>query len=167
MPGGTLGSPIAPSRMASWPRNSSMTVSGSSSPVRCQRIAPRSYSVGWTSGATSRRTLRPSATTSGPIPSPAITARRMAGNPRSDRAEVGGPGLARPDPAGDVAEQLHLHLAVDRDGHQRLATAGGAADLGAGDVDPGLAEGGADGADDPGTVDVDEEEEVARQVQVD
>src|SRR4051794_11277914 len=167
MPGGTLGSPIAPSRIASWPRSSSITVSGSSSPVRCQRIAPRSYSVVWRSGATSRSTLRPSATTSGPIPSPAITARRMAANPRSDRAQVGRPGLARPDPAGDVAEQLRLHLTVDGHRHERLTAAGGAADLGTGDVHTGLAERGADRADDTGAVGVGEEEQVAGQVQVD
>ena len=39
---GTEGSPTAPSRIASWPRSSSRTESGSSSPVRCHRAAPRS-----------------------------------------------------------------------------------------------------------------------------
>ena len=45
MPDGTVGSPTAPSRIASWSRSSRSTESGSSSPVRCQRAAPRSYSV--------------------------------------------------------------------------------------------------------------------------
>src|SRR3954453_12505231 len=119
------------------------------------------------SGATSRRTLRPSATTSGPIPSPAITARRMTRNPRSGGVEVGGPGLAGTDPAGDVVQQLRGDPAVDGDRHQRLAATGGAADLGTGDVDTGLAERRADGADHAGAVGVDEEQQVARQVQVD
>ena len=52
---------------------------GSSSPVRCQRAAPRSYSVVSTPGTTPRRTLRPSATTSGPMPSPGITAKLHRG----------------------------------------------------------------------------------------
>src|SRR3954454_4730184 len=167
MPGGTLGSPIAPSRIASCPRSSSTTVSGSSSPVRCQRIAPRSYSVVSTSGATSRRTLRPSATTSGPIPSPAITARRMGKDPRSDGAEVGGPGLARADPAGDVVEEFWLHLPVDGDCHERLAAARGAADLRTGDVHTGLAQRGTDGAHDTRSVGVGEEEQIPGELQVD
>src|SRR5690348_10915314 len=119
------------------------------------------------SGATSRSTLRPSPTTSGPIPSPAITARRMARNPRSDSAEAGRPGLARADPAGDVRQQLRLDLAVDGHRHQRLTAAGRAAHLGAGDVDARLAERRADGAHDARPVGVDEEEQVAREVQVD
>ncbi len=76
-PGGTLGSPTAPSRIASCSRSSPITESGISSPVRCQRAAPRSYVVVSTSDTTSRRTLRPSATTSGPMPSPGITASLM------------------------------------------------------------------------------------------
>ena len=45
-PLGTPGSPMAPSRIASWSRISSSTESGRLSPVACQRRAPRSYSVG-------------------------------------------------------------------------------------------------------------------------
>src|SRR3954447_7154926 len=118
------------------------------------------------SGATSRRTFRASSTTSGPIPSPGTTARRMGTDPRSDGVEVRGPGLPRPDLAGDVAEQLRRDGAVDGDRHEGLPTAVGAAHLGAGDVDAGLAEGGTDRADDAGAVGVDEEQQVAGQVQV-
>src|SRR5215218_5914517 len=110
------------------------------------------------SGATSPRTLRASATTSGPIPSPGTTARRMATNPRSGRVEVGRPGLTRPDPAGDVPEQFGGDGVVDGDRHQRLATAGRAAHLGAGDVDPRLAQCRAHRTDDAGPVLVDEEQ---------
>src|SRR5829696_5647046 len=119
------------------------------------------------SGATSRRTFSPSATTSGPIPSPAITARRMAANPRSERVEIGGPGLARPDAVGDLTEQLRGHRTVDGHRHERLAAARGAADLGAGDVDRGLAECRTHDAHDARPVCIDEEEQVAREVEVD
>src|SRR5450631_546067 len=79
-PLGTPGSPTAPSRIASWSRSSSSTESGNVSPVACHRRAPRSYSVRSIltsyAGVTASSTLRPSATTSGPMPSPAITANR-------------------------------------------------------------------------------------------
>jgi hypothetical protein len=42
VPLGTLGSPTAPSRIASWSAISASTESGSTSLVRCQRSAPRS-----------------------------------------------------------------------------------------------------------------------------
>src|SRR3954462_4872273 len=90
------------------------------------------------SGATAPRTFRPSATTSGPMPSPAITASRMGTNPRSERVEIGRPGLARTDPLGHVGEQFGGHGAVDDDRHQRLATPRRAADLRTRDVDAGL-----------------------------
>src|SRR3712207_3874217 len=118
------------------------------------------------SGATSPRTFRPSATTSGPIPSPAITAKRMRTSPGSEGVEVGGSGLAGTDACGDVPEQVGRHGAVHGHGHERLPAAGGAADLRAGDVDAGLAQGRAHGADDARAVRVDEEEQVARQVEV-
>src|SRR3954453_5978624 len=118
------------------------------------------------SGATAPRTFRPSATTSGPIPSPAITASRMAVDPRSERVEVRGTGLARADPAGDVAEQLGRHGAVHGHGHQGLTAPGGPADLGPRDVDPRLAERRTDGADDAGPVGVGEEEQVTGGVEV-
>src|SRR3954447_21120643 len=104
------------------------------------------------SGATAARTLRASAVTSGPIPSPAITARRMGTDPRSGVVEVGRAGLAGTDPPGDVVQQLGRHRVVDGHRHERLATAGGAADLRAGDVDACLPERGPDRADDAGTV---------------
>src|SRR5215213_11775918 len=104
------------------------------------------------SGATSPRTFRPSATTSGPMPSPAITASRMARNPRSGGVEVGGPGLARPDALGDLPEQFGGHRAVDGHRHERLASARRAADLGTGDVHARLAQRGAHRADDAGAV---------------
>src|SRR4051794_28177013 len=166
MPGGTPGSPTAPSRIASCWRSSSSTVSGSSSPVRCHRAAPRSYGVVSTSGTTSRRTFSPSATTSGLIPSPGITARRMSTNPRSAVIEVGSLGLAGADPAGDVREQLRRDGAVDGDGHEGLPAAVGPADLGAGDVDTGLTERRTDGAHDTGPVGVDEEQQVRAEVEV-
>src|SRR5688500_11268795 len=118
------------------------------------------------SGATSRRTFSPSATTSGPMPSPGITARRMGTDPRSERVEVRGPGLPRTDAAGDVAEQLRRHRAVDGDGHQRLTTPVRAADLRAGDVDRGLPQRRAHRADDARPVGVGEEQQVAREVEV-
>src|SRR3712207_8889699 len=43
---------------------------------------------------------------SGPMPSPGITASRMGIDPRSEGVEVGCPGLARADATGDVLEQL-------------------------------------------------------------
>src|SRR4051794_21332354 len=119
------------------------------------------------SGATSRRTLRPSATTSGPMPSPAITASRMAANPRSEGVEVGGPGLACPDALADLPEQLGGHGVVDGHRHERLAAARRAADLRTGDVHARGAERRADGADHAGAVGVDEEQQVAREVEVD
>src|SRR3954465_3540760 len=99
------------------------------------------------SGATSWRTFRPSATTSGPIPSPGTTARRMGTDPRSAGGEVGGPGLAGTDPAGDVRPQLRRHGAVDGARHEGLAPLRRAAHLRAGDVDPGLSQCRAHGAD--------------------
>src|SRR5947209_7932829 len=98
MPLGTPGSPTAPSRIASCPRSSSSTLSGSSSPVRCQRAAPRSYGVLSMSGATPPSTFRASATTSGPMPSPGITARRMGPDPRSDPVGARVPVLPRAAP---------------------------------------------------------------------
>src|SRR3954447_866199 len=92
------------------------------------------------SGATAERTFNPSATTSGPMPSPGITATRMSGNPRSDGGQVGRAGLTRADVPGDVVEQLGAHRVVDGHRHERLAPARRAADLRAGDVDAGLAE---------------------------
>src|SRR3954451_25383264 len=92
------------------------------------------------SGATAERTFSPSATTSGPMPSPEITARRMTANPRSDGGEVGCAGLARADAPGDVVEQLAAHRAVDRHRHERLSPARRAAHLRAGDVDAALAQ---------------------------
>src|SRR5947199_133085 len=85
-------------------------------------------------------TFGPSATTSGPMPSPGITARRMGTDPRSGGREIRGTGLPRADAPGDVVEQVGAHPAVDGDRHERLATAGGAAHLGAGDVDAGLSQ---------------------------
>src|SRR3954453_4936236 len=76
------------------------------------------------SGATATRPFRPSATTSGPIPSPPIPASRMAADPRSERVEVRGTGLARADPAGDVAEQLGRRGAVHGHGQPGLAAPG-------------------------------------------
>src|SRR3954451_24393925 len=104
------------------------------------------------SGATAERTLSPSATTSGPMPSPGITARRMSGNPRSGGGQVRRVGLARPDAAGDVVEQLGAHRAVDGDRHERLSPARRPADLRTGDVDAGLAERGTHRADHAGPV---------------
>src|SRR4051794_22472195 len=101
------------------------------------------------SGATSPRTLRPSATTSGPMPSPGITARRMGPDPRSERIEVGRSGLARADRAGDLRQQVGGPRIVDGHRHERLAAAGSAADLRTGDVHAGLPERRADGTDDP------------------
>src|ERR1035437_5478829 len=77
-PLGTPGSPTAPSRIASWPRISARTESGRVSPVASQRRAPRSYAVVLTltplDSVTAERTLSASATTSGPMPSPPMTA---------------------------------------------------------------------------------------------
>src|SRR3954454_14626688 len=109
------------------------------------------------SGATAERTFSPSATTSGPMPSPGITARRMTGNPRSGGGQVGRMGLARADAPGDVVEEIGAHRAVDGDGHQRLSPARRAADLRTGDVHPGLAERGPHRADHAGAVEIGEE----------
>ncbi len=154
-PGGTLGSPTAPSRIASCPRSSLITESGISSPVRCQRAAPRSYVVVSTSDTTSRRTLRPSATTSGPMPSPGITASLMTSKAIRPAVAVGAraglqvsvaAGITRAPPAhsvsrsaprtsvgtdrgADPGQHLGRHRAVHGDHHQRLAAAPGAADL--------------------------------------
>src|SRR3954447_19154564 len=80
-PDGTPGSPTAPSRIASCPRSSSSTLSGSVSPVRCHRAAPRSYVVVSTLTSlptAASSTFRPSATTSPPMPSPGMTASRIS-----------------------------------------------------------------------------------------
>src|SRR3954468_22890969 len=119
------------------------------------------------SGATAERTFRPSATTSGPMPSPGITARRITRNPRSAAVEVGRTGLPRADPAGDLVEQLAAHRAVDGDRHQRLSPTRRPADLRTGDVDRGLAERRAHRADDPRPVDVGEEQQMAGRLEVD
>src|SRR3954470_19477329 len=118
------------------------------------------------SGATSWRTFRPSATTSGPIPSPGTTARRMGIDPRSAGGEVGGPGLAGTDPAGDVSQQLRRYGAVEGEGHEGLAALRRAAHLVAGDVDPRLPQCSAHGADHTRPVGVEEEEQVAREIEV-
>ena len=95
------------------------------------------------------RTLRPSATTSGPMPSPAITARRMGNDPRSERC-----GGRRPGPR---ARRCRPAMSPSSSGGTGLSTvtaisasppAVGAADLRPGDVDAGLAQRRADGADD-------------------
>src|SRR4051794_26115135 len=114
------------------------------------------------SGATAERTFSPSATTSGPMPSPEITARRMTANPRSDGGEVGCAGLARTDAPGDVVERLAAPGAAARPRHERLSPARRAAHLRAGDVDAGLAQHHAHRADHPGPVGVGEEQQVTR-----
>src|SRR5262245_6817078 len=87
--------------MASTSRSSSRTASGRASPVARQRSAPRSYST--QSRPKPKRApaastaLRASATTSGPIPSPGMTAMlwTLFGNSglRAEDAAEGGPAL--------------------------------------------------------------------------
>src|SRR5690349_5689543 len=77
-PGGTSGVPTAPRYRASRPRHSSSTSSGSTTPSRRYRAPPRSYSTVSSSTPDARTTFRPSATTSGPMPSPPITPMRWA-----------------------------------------------------------------------------------------
>ena len=85
MPGSTRGSPTAPMRIAAWVLISASTPFGRTSPVRRYRSAPRSKCVIWRSkpsaAATTSRTRRASAVTSGPIPSPGTTAIVWLRNP--------------------------------------------------------------------------------------
>src|SRR5699024_3282560 len=72
--------PTAPNRMAWWLRMASNVSSVSVSPVASQCSAPRPYSVVCTASSpmAALRTLSASAVTSGPIPSPGISARSNA-----------------------------------------------------------------------------------------
>ncbi len=75
----TSGSPMAPSRMASTERHSSTVSRGRSSPVRRYTAAPISARSNVKRGPwpeTARSTRPASATTSGPTPSPPISAIR-------------------------------------------------------------------------------------------
>ena len=67
----------------------------------------------------------------------------------------------------DLGEHLGRDRRVDRERDQRLAALGVAGDLHAGDVDAGLAEDAADGADHAGAVVVGEEGEVLGGLEVD
>ena len=79
--------------------------------------------------------------------------------------------MARPSLApicgGDALEHLAWHGVVERERHDGLAAGFGASDLGGGDVDAGLAETGADGADHARAVGVAEERHVRRGLDVD
>ena len=78
MPGATSGWPIAPNRIASNLRSSSMALSGRVSPVLLYLSPPKSNSVNSTLklnlSAAASSTFTASTVTSGPVPSPGITA---------------------------------------------------------------------------------------------
>ena len=76
-PGGTLGSPIAPSRMASWPASSSCDgLRAAPRRCGCRSGRPGRTRSNSTPGSTASITLRACAVTSVPMPSPATTAIR-------------------------------------------------------------------------------------------
>src|SRR5438270_6066944 len=95
--------------MASTSRSSSSTWSGSVSPVRRYRSPPRSYVTASTENPseTASSTFSPSATTSGPVPSPGVTAIRYE-RPTLVEPPVGLGRLVRRAGGGDVPVRLHL-----------------------------------------------------------
>src|SRR5450755_1943281 len=114
-----------------------------------------------TSPAAASMTLVASATTSGPMPSPPMTATRMlfpalgpvtggtllACNKSQDRrpatsvlTQVHHAGHGGPNGLGDLRQHVRRHRAVHGQGDQRLTAAGIPADLHPGDVDAPAAE---------------------------
>ena len=106
-PGGTSGVPTAPRRMQSNARNSPSTSSDRISPSRRYRDPPRSKSVVAMSTPAARTTLTASAVTSGPMPSPPITAMLcvMGGDPTAMGLAV--PRTDRTQRAGEAGASVH------------------------------------------------------------
>ena len=173
-PGGTLGSPTAPSRIASCRRSSSSDRVGQQLAGRAASARRRGRtSVVSTSGATSPQDLEALRHHLGTdaVPGDHRQPHGLA-NP-SVRTRVRGPAAHR-------CRSARADRRADRDADPDSSSAGtalstvtaisaspprrGAADLRAGDVHAGLAERGADRADHAGAVGVAEEQQVARQV---
>src|SRR5699024_3425637 len=161
--------------------SAAMSSSVSVSPVRCQRPAPRSKSVVSTvtpiGSSAARRTRRPCGTTSLPMPSPSMTARRrvlavvvvMGSSSTRCRTgsvdEVDGVDGPRIDGGAQLLGELAGDGLVEVEDHEGLGALGSAdaGDLHAGDVDAGLAEDRAVLADQAGTVRVAQDQQVVAQ----
>src|SRR5215471_9390232 len=118
-----------------------------------------------------------SVTTSGPMPSPPMTASLMLcattavpyfpvaatwqecpwPHRRSDSVKINHPGKAGPDGGSDFAQQIGMDSRINRQHHQGVAALGLPANLHASDVDLLATEYLADGPDDAWTVGVPEE----------